>query len=171
MPKTQKNVPQSSCFNSEIHKCLEQTSEPQLLNISCVYTKESLVYTQEISCACTTLLCMLWAREPSALFGSLAPGFPDPEHAQECWAYTRDLLCIHKKKLLCLFGSLASGFPGPEHAQECCACTRDLLCIHRRFSCVYTRDIEQVRLISFVRNWVYNLWQIWENRIVSSSFA
>ena len=30
----------------------------------CVYTKESLVYTQEISCACTTLLCMLWARDP-----------------------------------------------------------------------------------------------------------
>ena len=32
--------------------------------IYCVYTKESLVYTQEISCACTTLLCMLWARDP-----------------------------------------------------------------------------------------------------------
>ena len=30
----------------------------------CVYTQESLVYAQEISCACTTLLCMLWAREP-----------------------------------------------------------------------------------------------------------
>ena len=32
--------------------------------IYCVYTKESLVYTQEISCSCTTLLCILWARDP-----------------------------------------------------------------------------------------------------------
>ena len=33
-------------------------------DIYCVYTKEFLVYTQEISCACATLLCMLWARDP-----------------------------------------------------------------------------------------------------------
>ena len=30
-------------------------------------------------------------------FWALAPGFPGPEHAQECCACTRDLLCIHKR--------------------------------------------------------------------------
>ena len=74
--------------------------------ISCVYTKESLVCTQEIPCACTTLLCMLWAREPrgqgpkrarpgpgtgpSALFGP-CPWVPWPR------ACTR-ALCMHKGK-------------------------------------------------------------------------
>ena len=47
---------------------------------------------------------------PSAIFGSLAPGVPGPEHAQECCACTRDLfvytqeilLCIHNKCILIL---------------------------------------------------------------------
>ena len=57
--------------------------------ISCVYTrdllciKESLVYTQEISCTCTTLLCMLWAteprsQEPTKAAGPVRPPPPTP---------------------------------------------------------------------------------------------
>ena len=37
------------------------------------------------------------ADRPSCLCGFLAPGFRGPEHAQECCACTRDLLCIHKR--------------------------------------------------------------------------
>ena len=48
----------------------------------CVYTKESLVYTQEISCACTTLLCMLWAMEPRGQGPKEAAG-PVPVYTQE----------------------------------------------------------------------------------------
>ena len=84
--------------------------------IYCVYSNESLVYTQEIFCACTTLLCMLWARNPR--------GQRPKEAAVQG-----------------LGGSLAPGVPGPEHAQECCACTRDFLCIHKRFFSVYTMNV------------------------------
>ena len=60
------------------------------------YINTFIVYTQK------NLLCIhkrsLGARDrPSAFFWSLAPGVPGPEHAQECCACTRDLLCIHKR--------------------------------------------------------------------------
>ena len=71
--------------------------------ISCVYTTKSLVYTQEISCACATLLCMLWARDPRGQGpkkgagpvpgpGSLAQSMhKSVVHAQEIsCVYTRD---------------------------------------------------------------------------------
>ena len=77
--------------------------------ICCVYTKESLVYTQEISCACTTLLCVLWARDPrgqrpkEAAVQGLGPAqlplwVPGPSGP---WprASTR-VLCMHKRSLV-----------------------------------------------------------------------
>ena len=100
-------------------------------------TKEFLVYTQEISCACTTLLCMLWARDPRGQ-GPKKGAVQGPGPAQR---------------------SLAPGpwplVPGPEHAQECCACTRDLLCIHKRFFCVYT-----INAFSYyhIISWYYIIW-------------
>ena len=98
--------------------------------ISFVYTKESVVYTQEIPCACTALLCMLWAREPrgqgpkeaavgawdrpSCLFGSqawsLAPGLVSGPWIPWLSACT-GVLCMHKSVV---------------HPQESCACTRIL---------------------------------------------
>ena len=88
--------------------------------IYCVYTKESLVYTQEISCACTTLLCMLWARDPRGqgpkkgagpvpgpgprLFWVPGPWGPRPR------ACTR-VLCMHKRSLV--------------YTQEILLCTRN----------------------------------------------
>ena len=50
-----------------------------------------------------------WDR-PRRPFWVLAPGFPGPEHAQECCACTRDLLCMHKRFL--------------------CVYTRDFLCMN-----------------------------------------
>ncbi len=38
-------------------------------------------------------------------FGSLAPGVHGPEHAQECCACTRDLLCIHKR-FFCVYTTM-----------------------------------------------------------------
>ena len=74
--------------------------------IFCVYTRDLLCMHQH-SCACSgpgtpgarhpkKARSRAWDR-PSAFFGSLAPGVPGPEHAQECCACTRDLLCIHKR--------------------------------------------------------------------------
>ena len=102
----------------------------------CVYTKESLVYTQEISCACTTLLCMLWAREPRGQGPKRALGpVPGPGRAMfGPWP----------------LGSLAqSTHKSVVHAQEIsCVCTRDsfvytqeISCIGTRISCVDTGDL------------------------------
>ena len=74
-------------------------------NLLCIH-KRSLVHAQH-SCACSgpgtpgardpeKARSRAWDR-PSAFFGSLDPGVPCPEHAQECCACTRDLLCIHKR--------------------------------------------------------------------------
>ena len=84
-------------------------------NKSFVYTqKESLVYTQEISCACTTLLCMLWARDPRGQGPKEAAGpVPGP-------------------------GPLPLWVPGPWVPWPR-ACTR-VLCMHKR-SLVYTQEI------------------------------
>ena len=73
--------------------------------ISCMH-KRSLVHAQH-SCACSGPGSP-GARDPKkalgrsraldrAFVGSQAPGVPGPEHAQECCACTRDLLCIHKR--------------------------------------------------------------------------
>ncbi len=91
-----------------------------LRTFSCVYTKDLLCIHKRISCVYTRdLLCMhntlvhalgqgtqgpgpkkgaarAWDR-PKRPFWALAPGFPGPEHAQECCACTRDLLCTHKR--------------------------------------------------------------------------
>ena len=74
-------------------------------NLLCIHNR-SLVHAQH-SCACSgpetpgardPKKARSRARDrPSAFFGSLAPGVPGPEHAQECCACTRDLLCIHKR--------------------------------------------------------------------------
>ena len=103
--------------------------------IYCVYTKESLVCTQEISCACTTLLCILWARDPRG---------QEPNKKALGRSRTLDRA---------FFGSLPPEIPGPEHAQECCACTRDLLCTHKRFFCVYTAVRNYAKLCKTMRNY------------------
>ena len=79
-------------------------------NLLCVH-KRSLVHAQH-SCACSgpgtpgardPRNAQSRARDrPSAFFGSLAPGVTCKEHAQECCACTRDLLCIHKR-FLCVY--------------------------------------------------------------------
>ena len=89
-------------------KCQESCA---CTRFSCMHN--TLVHTQH-SCACSgpdnpgardpkRARSRAWDR-PSALFGSLAPGFPGPEHARECCACTRFLvytqeipLCIHKR--------------------------------------------------------------------------
>ena len=94
--------------------------------IYCVYTKRSLVHAQEISCACTTLLCMLWARDPRGqgpkkgsvqglgpaqrLFWVLGPWGPWPRactrvlrmHKRSLVHTQEILLCIHNKCILIL---------------------------------------------------------------------
>jgi len=98
--------------------------------IYCVYTKESLLYTQEISCACTTLLCILWARDPRGpnkgavqglgpaqrLFWVPGPWGPWPR------ACTR-VLCMHKRSLV--------------YTQEI------LLCIHNK--CINVTSVAMLR--------------------------
>jgi len=72
-------------------------------NLLCIHQspQRSLVHAQH-SCACQGPRTQkkrgsrAWGR-PSAFVGSLAPGVPGTEHAQECCACTRDLLCIHKR--------------------------------------------------------------------------
>ena len=69
-----------------------------------------LVHAQH-SCACTTLLCMHWRRDPKRTLG-VRPGpalFLGPGLGP--WP----LQCMHKRVV---------------HAQECCACTR-ILCMHK----------------------------------------
>ena len=117
-----------------------------LIHLLCIHKRISCVYTRDLLRMHNTLVHALGQgpRDPKrqlgrsqaldrCLFGSVAPGFPGPEHAQEYCACTRNLVCP--------FWALAPGFPGPEHAQESCACTRDLLCIRKRFFRVYTRDL------------------------------
>ena len=65
------------------------------------------VYTRDFLCMNIMIKVMIkvmpkkgaWAgpRPGPRPFWALAPGFPGPEHAQECCACTRDLLCIHKR--------------------------------------------------------------------------
>ena len=93
----------------------------QMSRFLCVH--KILVHAQH-SCACTTLLCMHWAREPRGQGPSQGPG-------------TRPLAW-----------SLAPGSPGPLHAQECCACTR-VLCMdknlaHAQKSCACIMRIKYV---------------------------
>ena len=86
------------------------------------------MYTQEISCACTTLLCTLWAREPrgqtpkEAAVQGLGPAqlplwVPGP---WDPWprACTR-VLCMHKRSLvytqeilLCIHNKCINVTPG-----------------------------------------------------------
>ena len=82
-----------------------------------VTIKRYIVSTQEISCACATLLCMLLAREPRGQGPKKAAGpVPGPGRAFfGPWP----------------LGSLAKSMhKSVEHAQECCACTR-ILCMHK----------------------------------------
>ena len=72
------------------------------------------MYTQEISCACTTLLCMLWARDPRGQ-GPKKGAVQGPGPAQR------------------LFWVPGPWGPWPR------ACTR-VLCLHKR-SLVYTQEI------------------------------
>ena len=81
--------------------------------ISCVYTKESLVYTQEISCACTTLLCIMVLM----------------------FVYISDVIFLNKNCRRPHYAKHRSVV----HAQESCACTR-ISCVDTRISSVYTRD-------------------------------
>ena len=76
-------------------------------NLLCIH-KRSLVHAQH-SCACSGPGTP-GARDPKKALGrsqawprgfwALVPGFPGQEHAQECRACTRDLLCTHKRFLL-----------------------------------------------------------------------
>ena len=95
-----------------------------LIHLLCIHKRISCVYTRDLLCMHNTLVHALgqgtqgpgpkqgaawtWDR-PKRPFWALAPGFPGPEHAQECCACTRELLCAHKR----IF----------------CACTRDLECV------------------------------------------
>ena len=78
----------------------------------CIHKRISCVYTRDLFCMHNTPVHALgqgtqgpwpnkgaWAgpRPGPRHFWALAPGFPGPEHAQECCACTRDLLCIHKR--------------------------------------------------------------------------
>ena len=73
----------------------------------CIHKRISSVYTRDLLCIHNTLAHALGQGTQAldrCLFGSLAPGVPGPEHAQECCACTRDLvytqeilLCIHNK--------------------------------------------------------------------------
>ena len=93
-----------------------------------VYTKESLVYTQEISCACTTLLCMLWAREPWGQGPKRAPPGPrtGPSALFGPWPLGSLAQSMHKSAV---------------HAQEIsCVYTRDSFVYTQEIFCEYTRE-------------------------------
>ena len=118
--QNQKVVKQSST-NRQSPFCLHKRS--------LVYTQENLLcihkrYTQEISGACTTLLCMLWAREPrgrgpkKAAVEGLGPAqlpFWVPGLVPGPWvswpsAFTR-VLCMHNTpctSILCIHRNLDS---------------------------------------------------------------
>ena len=56
---------------------------PNLLSISCVCTKEPLVYAREISCACTTLLC-IHKRIPMCIH-------------KRSLVYSQEISCVHTR--------------------------------------------------------------------------
>ena len=78
-------------------------------HLLCIHKRISCVYTRDLLCMHTLVHALgqgpqgpgtqkrRWAGPRPCFFGSLAPGVPGPEHAQECCACTRDLLCIHKR--------------------------------------------------------------------------
>ena len=83
-----------------------------IIHLLCIHRRISCVYTRDLLCMHNTLVHALGqgpqgpgtqkrrgpgpGTGPALFVGSLAPGVPGPQHAQEWCACTRDLLCIHK---------------------------------------------------------------------------
>ena len=96
----------------------------------CVYTKESLVYTQEISCACTTLLCR-----------ALGQGTQGPGTQRGSWAGPRPWTAASLAPWP--LGSLArSMHTTVVHAQE-------ISCVYTRNSFVYTQQMYSHNIILY----------------------
>ena len=71
------------CYTRDL-LCLYKISVVSTQEMSCVYTKESLVYAQEISCACTTLL-----QGPGTQKGRWVD-------TRDSFVFTQEVLCIHE---------------------------------------------------------------------------
>ena len=91
--------------------------------ISCVYTKESLVYTRDLLCMHNSLVHVLGQgpQGPGTQRGSGPGPGTGPAASSGPWPLGSLAQSMHKSVV--------------QHS----ACTGDLLCIHKRYFCAYTR--------------------------------